>query len=270
MTARLMQFASSFAVIALIAVMAVVYVRCAVRRWFPKEKIDSIEWVKENRSKLMWRLSAPLLYIQAPTLEELIFRGPLLLLFVSLSSQAWIGIAVSAVLFGIAHWFGPKILFSEVEALKKIGELSVAAKEMEAEQPKLVLLRRILHVVFATILGLIAGYLTIKCQSLWAGVLVHMVWNIVMPILLPILLMVVALAIVWLGGIISDIIWYFQCRKMRKDSSKALRDSVSFGCGGGYRYDPNYRPELDEGVPLESEDDQGPVKKPKGDEGGSL
>jgi membrane protease YdiL (CAAX protease family) len=245
-----MQFAPSFGIIALIAVVSTLYLRYSVKYWCTKEKINSIEWVEKNRSKLAWRISVPLMYVQAPTLEELIFRGPLLLLFAVFSLNAWIGVVVSAILFGASHWFGLKVDFSEAKYRNRTDDLSAEAKRVEKEQPKIILRRRLAHTLVTCFLGLIAGYCTVKYQSLWAGVLVHMVWNMFVPLLVI---------------IFSLILQCIQYRKDIKEYEKMFHSSVSYRTSGNYN--PHYRPELDKGAPLMPEDERAADKPEENEEG---
>jgi len=249
---RFLQFASSLGFISLIAAAVTVYLRYAVKRWFPKEKIGSVEWASENVKMIFWRISLPVMYIQAPTLEELIFRGPLLFLFVSLTSSAWIGIMVSALLFGVFHWFNPTADFSDMKKLAKTDDLASAAKEVEAQQPKLTLIKRSISVLVTCVLGAIAGYYTIVYQSLWAGVAVHFVWNLVVPIMLPLVILSLTLVVMGTVGGVSSIyerVRSLEAYKKRKEREAWMERYSTFG--------GRYRPELDEGVPLRSEDDKG-------------
>jgi len=247
---RLLMFAPSIGIIAFIAAVVIVYLRYAAKRWFPKEKIGSVEWINENKEMVAWRISAPMVCIYAPTFEELMYRGPLLLLFASLTSSAWVGIGVSAFLFGIMHWFGPKTDISEMKNFTKTDDISAAIKEAQERQPKLTLIKRSISVLAACVLGAVAGYYTIVYQSLWAGVAVHFVWNLVVPIMLPLMILSITLVVMGIIGGVSNMYWRIRNRKARKTIERLAisRTSISHTV---------YRPELDEGVPLRSEDDKG-------------
>jgi|GEM_PF-1694387 membrane protease YdiL (CAAX protease family) len=251
---RFLMFAPSLGFIALIAAAVTVYLRYAAKRWFPKEKIGSVEWVGENYKMICWRLSVPAMYILSPTAEELIFRGPLLLLFSSVTSSAWIGIAVSALLFGVFHWFNPTAGFSDMKKLAKTDDLASAAKEVEAQQPKVTLAKRISSVLATSVLGAIAGYYAIVYQSLWAGVAVHFVWNLVLPIILPLVILSITLVVVWIAGGVSSMYW--RVRDSEAYKKRKEREAWTKECHRRREAYMSrvYRPEIDEGTPL-SEDD---------------
>lgn len=54
----------------------------------------------------------PVLTLTAGFCEEVIFRGYLLRQFVALTGSAWLGMAISSVIFGLSHGYqGPKLMF---------------------------------------------------------------------------------------------------------------------------------------------------------------
>lgn len=88
------------------------------------------------------------LLIFAPTADELLFRAPLLILFSQLSPSAWGGIIALALGYGLLHWL----------------------KE-----------ERFKSTAFAAtlLLGIITGFSVVYAQSIWAGVAIHFVWNLI-------------------------------------------------------------------------------------------
>lgn len=106
-------------------------------------------WQKENRLKVFALLFVPAVHFRAPLYEELIFRGPLVVLFSELATTAWICIVVSGVWFAVLHL--------------RVGG--------------------VWHVVITIPLGLISGYCGIRFQSIWASIACHFVWNVLTSLL---------------------------------------------------------------------------------------
>ena len=194
---RLLQFLPSLLILGLIALISIVYLRFILKKW--KTKLQSIAWCRENSKKNFWRISVPLLYIHAPVYEELIFRAPLVLLFDHVSESAWLGIFISALLFGASHWWGFKIIPQGLYAKPNVGEETSdnyleEAKRLQDENKKTVLIQRVIQVCLTFGLGLLAGYYSIVYQSIWVAFGIHSLWNIVGTLLLPWLVALIFLA----------------------------------------------------------------------------
>src|SRR3989338_494760 len=100
---RLNVFLPSLIILAALVLVGVVYIR--IIKWRLKGKLNSIAWVQEHHRQISWTISFPLLYVFGPAIEELIFRAPLVVLFENISSGAWWGISISAILFALTHWW---------------------------------------------------------------------------------------------------------------------------------------------------------------------
>ena len=117
MTERFFQFLPSIVVLTSIAIVTFVYLRLISKRF--KERMKSIEWCKENQGKIIWLIGIPFQNVWAPVAEELVFRAPLIIVFSSISGNAWRGIWISSILFSLVHYFGKKITLFEVLSAKE-------------------------------------------------------------------------------------------------------------------------------------------------------
>jgi membrane protease YdiL (CAAX protease family) len=184
---RLALFLPSFVVIAAIGIAATIYIR-----WFfgrHKNEMRSLDWREENKAKVGLSLSMPNQYLASPTLEELAFRAPLILLFPVVTGNAWIGIVVSSVLFGALHWFGGKAGLQLLLDARRKGEVhgddfKEVSRQYSQIHKREILASRIYHVIATTGLGLVLGYCAIKYQSIWLVVGLHALWNALMPVLI--------------------------------------------------------------------------------------
>ncbi len=185
---RFFLFLPSVLIIASIGVIALLFARYHYKKF--KEHLQDAEWLEKNQLKLSIWFGTPVVNIVAPTLEELIFRAPLVIAFSALTAEAWIGIVISTILFGLMHFPGSKIEFSELVSLTRKSnkdEIDGAVLTYQAENRGKLLFRKCLHVVLTAILGLLAGYYGVLYQSIWVAVGIHAAWNLFMPVLIPIL-----------------------------------------------------------------------------------
>lgn len=105
-------------------------------------------------NKAFFRLGLPFTLIASPCIEELLFRLPIILLHRNISSTAWISITISTMLFSLLHYHSRKTKHAKI--------MSAAS---------------------SFIIGVAAGYLGIKYQSLWASIAFHAAWNLCIVIL---------------------------------------------------------------------------------------
>lgn len=181
---RIRLFLPSVVIVASIAGILFLYLTWFRRRY--REESNSIAWTSKHKWRLAFQVAIPSVAIFAPTLEELIFRAPIIIAFRSMTTYAWCGVVASSSLFAAMHWFGEKVDASELfEALKnKTLESDDAKKETERLQTKQgtkIRRRRIEHVVVAFLAGLVLGYAGIRSQSLWVSVGLHAAWNLLDP-----------------------------------------------------------------------------------------
>lgn len=184
--------------------------------WIKKQPHDNIEWLKQNQIKLYFLAGVPSILIFAPTFEEFFFRLPLIVIFSDVSGNAWLGILVSAVLFGAIHYLNPSTLYVSdqiLDAKKNKGQdvkFNDVAKEIVTKEKKAILRTKLSQVVATFFLGLISGYYGIKHQSLFVSVGLHAAWNLFMPFILVIVASIVLLPVEW-------IITYFNRQRLRKN-----------------------------------------------------
>ncbi len=140
------------------------------------KKLHSIKWLKKERKKVIWTLSAPEYCILAPAREEVIFRAPLIIIFSEISSNAWYGIFISSIIFSLMHWAGEKVSLSDIIS-SKTDNTKIAKLFFLKRNRKKIFLRKIIHVLCTFPLGILAGYYGIKHQSIWVAFAIHSIWN---------------------------------------------------------------------------------------------
>src|SRR3989344_7919158 len=131
-----------------------------------------MQYAEEYPGKYLLLVGLPAGYGSGPLYEELLYRGVLLLLFDGVNVFAFIGIVISAVVFGSLHWKGN--LFSGIHPNEWWG-------------------LKWLRVVFTGILGFLAGLAIVSWQSFWYAYLIHAVWNFVFPLLTVVCLAIFSL-----------------------------------------------------------------------------
>lgn len=194
---RIYAFLPSVLVIACIAGATFLYLKWVIKRF--GDNFKSVEWHKKNRWKVIWAVGTPLINVWAPAAEELIFRAPLIITFSAMSSAAWYGVFASSGLFALSHWFGKKIWMPEILSTKENGnhksdDVVAEMNRLHTEEGKIIIVRKVLHVIFTLPLGILAGYYGIKYQSVWVAFGIHSVWNLIMPAVHPLLMLLGALA----------------------------------------------------------------------------
>lgn len=207
---RIYAFLPSILVIACIAVATLLYMKWVIKRF--GDNFKSVNWHKKNQWKVIWTISTPLTNVWAPAVEELIFRAPLIIAFAAMSSFAWYGVFASSGLFALSHWFGKKILMPEILSARendnhKTDDLVAEVNRLRAEKGKMIMVRKVLHVFFSLILGILAGYYGIKYQSVWVAFGIHSGWNLIMPALLPFLMLLGVLAFVGIAALWDRVRW---------------------------------------------------------------
>jgi|GEM_PF-2520884 len=108
-----------------------------------------------------------LLIVALPMLEEILFRGPLLL-FPELSGWACAGVVAIAFLFGWLHWQGSAGFVPGM-----LLQMASGAEKIQITRKQRVLAG---SVTFGA--GVLFGIAVVYFQSIWAGVLLHALWNV--------------------------------------------------------------------------------------------
>lgn len=204
---RILMFLPSVIVITIIAGITFLYLRWIVKRY--KDNFKNVEWVIENKWKLVLLIGTPQQNILAPTAEELLFRAPIIIAFGAISGSAWKWIIVSAVIFSLIHWFGKKIKIDDIILHRMKGENFSNDMETEvnrlSQNKKEVRIRKVLNVILTLPLGILAGYYGILYQSIWVSVGVHALWNLVMPIIMPLIVIIIWIIFLILHPILSPV-----------------------------------------------------------------
>ena len=171
-----------------------------IRRRF-KEEFKSLKWLEEQRWKTCFWFSCLYVYVFAPAIEELLFRGPLIIWVQPESPLVWHYTTLSAIIFSLVHWRGHKISIRELFDIKHrrdrtSDDLEAEVKRLKEKESRLVLTRKITQTIITFPLGLLAGYYGVKYQSIWVSIGIHSMWNLFMPIAFPMTILLIALATV--------------------------------------------------------------------------
>jgi len=205
---RIFTFLPSILVIACIAGVTLLYLKWIVKRF--GDNFKSVEWQEKNKWKVFWMVGVPLRGLWAPFAEKLIFRAPIIIAFSAMSSFAWYGVLASSCLFSLLHWSGKKIWIPEILSEKENNTHNSDDVEAEVERlyqkkRKEIVVRRIIHMFFSLILGILVGYYGIKYQSIWMSVGIHSAWNFIMVEILPIFALLGLLIFLAISYLISSL-----------------------------------------------------------------
>jgi len=152
--ARFLIFLPSILALSATWLICYIYLQSTIKQ-LGKENLNNPQWQKENSKKILPAIYIDL-FIHVPVAEELMFRAPIILIFDKLSYNALYGVVISAIIFAFMHYvrnpFDPK-----------------------QKWPKDAIFAR---VFMSFIGGLIYGYLGIYCQSIYASVIAHALWNV--------------------------------------------------------------------------------------------
>jgi membrane protease YdiL (CAAX protease family) len=207
---RTYELLPSVLILACIAGVTLLYLELIIKRFGDNYK--SVEWHEKNKWKVIWSVGTPLTNVWAPAVEELIFRAPLIIAFSAISSVAWYGIFASSGLFALVHWFGKKIWIFDIFSARENGEhksdnVVDEVNRLHTEKGKMVVVRKVLHVVLTLPLGILAGYYGIKYQSVWVAFGIHSAWNLIMPAVLPILMLLVMFTFLGITSLWGKVRW---------------------------------------------------------------
>ena len=101
----------------------------------------------------------------------------------------------------------PEILSAKENGNHKSDDVEAEVNRLNAEEGKMIMVRKVLHVVFTLPLGILAGYYGIKYQSVWVAFGIHSVWNLIMPAVLPILMLLGVLAFLGISSLWDRVRW---------------------------------------------------------------
>ena len=195
---KLGNFLSSIIIVLCVAVICFAYLKLFCRKH--KEKLNSVSWVKENPWRIFVFLGVPVNYVWTPFVEEFVFRMPLIVIFDTLSVQAWLAIIFSGAIFAVAntkYFLVPKKIFGKQDGGESdtddfVLTASQIDKEKEEDEDKAEKTTQIIRVLLSFVLGLLAGYLGIKYQSIWLAIGIHLAFNILTPIVVLLALLIVS------------------------------------------------------------------------------
>lgn len=223
---RISVFLPSTAAIATIAAVAGYYAKHTL--WKYGENLTSVEWLKENQRTVTLKYGFPMIYIWAPTTEELIFRAPLIIGFSALTSFAWYGIVISSALFAAIHWSGNKLNILDLNERDSNGnptpdDIKEALDGLARERRNHVLIRRVAQVFLTFWLGILAGYFGILYQSMWVAVGIHVAWNLFMPLFFVGIILVIEMCRYFFGRLKIEII---ETRVRNKELNQRLKENI--------------------------------------------
>ena len=191
------QLLLSFAALLWIATTTYILMTIYIRKRIGNKRF-SVLWLMRNQSKTLLVLVLGAL-IFAPTSEELVFRGLLLVAFDSLTTHAWTWIIITGILFGLAHIPSRGVSRGEVIKARENGEhesddIRKEKKRIYALNPWKYRRIKIFKAVQSSCTGILFGYIAVYNQSIWSSVGAHFLWNLlVAPILIVIYVIVVLL-----------------------------------------------------------------------------
>lgn len=212
MEERFYEFLPSIVAITCIGLVAFGYARLSI--WRFGADFRSVAWREQNQVRTGWLVGVPLINICSPTLEEVIFRAPLVAAFATPTTEAWHWILVSSLAFSIPHGFQVLLPFSLLFEARKDGtaesdDVKSEIRRIRLEMKGVVLVQRIGRVLFSFFIGLALGYYAIAYQSLWLVVGIHAVINVVGPILmLPVIYLAMLVYAIVMG------LYRIACRRM--------------------------------------------------------
>jgi membrane protease YdiL (CAAX protease family) len=139
------------------------------------------------------------LFILGPTVEELVFRFPLIVIFNKMTSWAWLATVGTAVFFAYLHWdstFKKELSFSDQvsnEERERVMSLPIEEAEKVIKEVKIPLGMKIVSFTSASVMGVVCSYFGITGRSLFTSIIIHSLWNISGAILIPLLVSLGAL-----------------------------------------------------------------------------
>lgn len=200
---RILSFLPSILGLLSLAVVGFFLPRIIVKR-LGVENFKSIGWQKKNRFKVA-SLKDSQAYLFGPAREELIFRLPLVVAFSALSTQAWVGILVSAVIFAAVHVpgfrqrlnlgkLGSKMMMEEKKT--QTDDIDTELREIDRSTTKnyFVIITTV-RVASAFAAGIWLGYLGITNQSILLPFVVHIVLNIILGLFMPLVVILASLLV---------------------------------------------------------------------------
>lgn len=182
MSERIVHFFPSILTLLTAAILVFLYIRLIRLAW-GKENVMNIEWLKAHKWRNLLLIQFPATCIFFPTLEELIFRAPIIIGFNNLTYYAYLSISISGLLYGVGHYFKDRnpITYSKLFGIKSALPAfmsTLPAKSRKKLEEVTDGKKRWRRFVITTVLGFIFGYFGIKYQSLYLSIGLHMANNV--------------------------------------------------------------------------------------------
>lgn len=139
----------------------------------------SISEVRETTSSMTHVCGALIgIIVFAPSLEELVFRGPLLLFVSNMSgTSSWLWVIGTSLAFALIHLVKSPVQQADLDNYDEEASFEESAKKFRKENPSMILRRRIITIVTTFLLGMIFGYFGVQAHSLWVCFGIHLAWN---------------------------------------------------------------------------------------------
>jgi membrane protease YdiL (CAAX protease family) len=143
--------------------------------WWFQFKKRNLGWRRKYGMPIALFWSIPSMNFLGPLGEELLFRGPLLILFDRINFLAIVGIVISSFCFALEHWNAyPR--YSQTKMAEATDEM-MDEDTFEDLTDGQIAVRRSIKLTAMFVMGSIFGYAVIFCQTLWAGILLHFLVN---------------------------------------------------------------------------------------------
>lgn len=168
---RLQQFTLSILIVTSIGIIAITHAENSLNALIKAGK--TVGDIQDTQTKVgfLKNIIFPTVVVYAPTIEEVMFRLPLILAFSTINRQSLHVIVISGLLFGLHHITNPGSTFRELP-----DDLPLSAIKNRENDEKIGF-RNYYQVVMTSILGILAGYFSVKFQSIWVAVAIHVLWN---------------------------------------------------------------------------------------------
>lgn len=188
---RVYEFLPSIIVIACIAALAILFFKLLVKYF--GDNLRNTEWVQKNKLKA-YLLCVLRYHVVEPTVEELVYRAPLVLVFSTVSSFAWyviLAVSGAPLLFSLfLRRSSDTVLVRYFMGIRNVApdapDASGASRMSPETAKKADIACKVFGVVSAVSLGIVSGYYGILYQSIWLSVGIHAAWNVTLMTVMPV------------------------------------------------------------------------------------